>query len=68
MRREMRTAYALIYAYKSGAIKQGTEITPEQDRLIRTGVDSAGPVASLRSPAMIEDNDATMMEKRVPTS
>ena len=35
MRREMNTAYALIYAYKSGAIEQGTEINQEQDRLIR---------------------------------
>ena len=35
MREEMRTAYALIGTYKSGAIEQGTEITQEQDRLIR---------------------------------
>ena len=35
MRKGMRTAYALIYAYKRGAIEQGTEITQKQDRLIR---------------------------------
>ncbi len=35
MREEMKTAYALIYEYKSGAIEQGTEVTQEQDRLIR---------------------------------
>lgn len=35
MREEMKTAYALIYAYKSGAIEQDTEITQEQYRLIR---------------------------------
>ena len=35
MRGEMKAAYALIGAYKTGAIEQGTEITQEQDRLIR---------------------------------
>lgn len=47
MREEMRTAYALIARYQCGEIEPGTEITQEQDRLIRLlatdlDVESAG--------------------------
>jgi hypothetical protein len=35
MREEMRTAYALIARYQCGEIEPGTEITQEQDHLIR---------------------------------
>ena len=35
MREEMKTAYALIRSYKTGGIEPGTEISQEQDRLIR---------------------------------
>ncbi len=35
MRKEMKTAYALLGSYKSGAIEPGTQITQEQDHLIR---------------------------------
>lgn len=35
MSEEMRTAYALIARYQCGEIEPGTEITQEEDRLIR---------------------------------
>lgn len=35
MRQDMKAAYTLISDYKAGKLEQGSEITPEQQRLIR---------------------------------